>query len=246
MKRRILVRGGDGKMGREACLAIDASADMEVVSRPDIGDEDLATIARDSNAEWALDLTCPDALGGIATLLEAGLSVVVGTSGVTEERRRGWSALCEKQGSGLLVVPNFCIGVLLMQKFSEEAARWFTDVEIIEMHHDKKVDSPSGTAAATAERIAPHLRARPDTAKRVADEGPCRGGRIAGIPVHSQRLPGLLAHQVVTFGSMGELLSIRHDSTDRQAFMPGILAALRGLKGLQGCHVGLETVLEGF
>ena len=132
-----------------------------------------------------------------------------------------------------------------MQKFSEEAARWFGDVEIVEMHHEKKVDSPSGTAVATAERIAAQ-RSGPSPEASAMDTGPCRGGQVAGIPVHSQRLPGFLAHQVVTFGGNGELLSIRHDTTDRKAFMPGVLAALRGLQGLQGLHVGLESILEGF
>ena len=247
MKRKILVRGAKGKMGCQACDAIQATPDMEVVSRPDRGD-DLDVLARDSGAEWALDLTCPDALGGVETLLLAGLSVVVGTSGVTQEHREAWTRLCQRQGSGLLIIPNFCIGVLLMQKFSEEAARWFPDVEIVEMHHEKKVDSPSGTAAATAERIA-SVKQDVGTVPMVdpaRDQGPCRGGRISGIPVHSQRLPGYLAHQIVTFGGRGELLSIRHDTLDRQAFMPGILAALRGLKGMQGLHVGLESVLDGF
>ncbi len=257
MKRKILVRGAGGKMGREACRAIEDSPDMEVVARACLED-DLDSLARESGAEYALDLTCPDALGGIDVLLETGLSVVVGTSGVTEEQRIRWARLCERLGSGLLVVPNFCIGVLLMQRFSEEAARWFADVEILEMHHEKKVDSPSGTAAATAERIASVLgsgrkpgggESLEGTTRDCAskkDSGPCRGGKVAGIPIHSQRLPGYLAHQVVTFGGMGELLSIRHDTTDRQAFMPGVLAALRGLKGLRGVHCGLESILEGF
>jgi 4-hydroxy-tetrahydrodipicolinate reductase len=246
MKRKILVRGAAGKMGKEACIAIDASPDMEVVSRLGRADE-ISSTAQKSGAEWALDLTRPDALDGITVLLEAGLSVVVGTSGVSEEHRAIWAKLCEKQGSGLLVVPNFCIGVLLMQKFSEEAVRWFPDVEILEMHHEKKVDSPSGTAAATAERIARHRdsggRGIPVSS---TDTGPCRGGSVSGIPIHSLRLPGFLAHQVVTFGGMGELLSIRHDTSDRMAFMPGVLAALRGLKGLRGLHLGLESVLSGF
>jgi 4-hydroxy-tetrahydrodipicolinate reductase len=141
----------------------------------------------------------------------------------------------------VLVVPNFCIGVVLMQRWAVQAARFYRDVEIIELHHERKVDSPSGTAADTARRIA---SVRDGSQNRNADASEFRGGRIDGIPVHSVRLSGLLAHQEVLLGGDGEVLTIRHDSMDRRSFMPGVLRAIRKVQSLQGVVVGLEHCLD--
>ena len=240
---RIGVRGALGRMGQEACRSVEASDDLELVLRLDLGD-DAATALRDEPCDVVLDLTRPDALDeGIPTLLEGGAAVVIGTSGVGEARIEAWRPLVERHGGPLLVVPNFCVGVVLLQRFAQEAARFYRDVELIELHHEKKVDSPSGTAADTARRIA---HARPEGfANANEDDGPFRGERIEGIPTHSVRLPGLLAHQEVLFGAEGEVLRLRHDSTSRSSFMPGVLLALRRVRDLSGVVVGLENCLDG-
>ncbi|MEZ5989609.1 MAG: 4-hydroxy-tetrahydrodipicolinate reductase [Planctomycetota bacterium] len=241
---RVLVRGARGRMGQEACAAVEAAPDLELAAGVDLGD-DLEAAIRETRATHALDMTRPEALDGVETMIRAGLAVVVGTSGVDPARRAAWAALAEDAGTGVLVVPNFCIGVVLMQRFAEQAVRWLPDVEILELHHEQKVDSPSGTAAATAERLARSRREAGRTPLARADDAPFRGGRVEGIPVHSIRLPGLLAHQVVQLGAPGEVLSIRHDTLDRKAFMPGILLALRGVGRVRGLELGLEVLLEG-
>ena len=169
---------------------------------------------------------------------------VVGTSGFDEQRleevRRSW-------GSGppnCIVVPNFSLGAVLMMRFAEQAAPYFSASEVIELHHDHKADAPSGTSTASAERItAAGGHQDRDTESVEAVQG-ARGGRVAGVPVHSVRLPGLLAHQEVLFGSPGEVLSIRHDSTDRVSFMPGVLLAVRAVADFPGVTVGLDALLS--
>ncbi|MAE77535.1 MAG: 4-hydroxy-tetrahydrodipicolinate reductase [Planctomycetes bacterium] len=238
---RVGVRGAAGRMGREACRAIDGAAGMDLVAQIDLG-EDPETAFRQAGVTVALDFTVPEALGeGVPSMLRAGARVVVGTSGVTDTQREAWDGLARDVDSAVLVVPNFCVGVVLLQSFCQRAAKFFDDVEVIELHHERKVDSPSGTASDTARRIG---EARPDgVANQNADSSDFRGGRVDGIPVHSVRLPGLLAHQEVLFGGVGELLTLRHDTSDRAAFMPGVLLALRGVQGLQGVVVGLEHCL---
>lgn len=244
-KTRVAVRGAAGRMGKEAVSAIREADDLELVCELDLGD-DPASRFRENAVEVALDFTEPKALGeGVPAMLRAGASVVIGTSGVTKTQQEAWRELCADTGTAVLVVPNFCIGVLLMQSFAEQAARWFPDVEIIELHHEKKVDSPSGTAADTARRIARARNEEDCVANASLDKSEFRGGRVAGISIHSIRLPGLLAHQELLFGGKGEILTLRHDSLDRKAFMPGVLLALRAVRELQGVSVGLESVLPG-
>lgn len=230
-------------MGREAVSAIQAAEDLELVDQLDLGD-DPAPRFRDSGVEAALDFTQPTALQeGIPAMLSSGASVVIGTSGVSDEQLESWRGICAQKRSAVLVVPNFCIGILLMQRFAEQAARWFPDVEIIEMHHERKVDSPSGTATDTARRLARARRLEDCLVPADLDQSEFRGGRVEGIPIHSVRLPGLLAHQELLFGGKGEILTLRHDSLDRRAFMPGVVLALRKVRELQGVNVGLECVL---
>lgn len=237
---RVGIRGAKGRMGQEAVAAIAGESDLEVVAAADMGD-DCEKAFGEANVEVAVDFTNPAALAdGIPAALRAGASVVVGTSGVTDAMIGDWRKICGELGRSVLVVPNFCVGVVLLQRFAEEAARYFPEVEILEMHHEKKIDSPSGTASDTARRVA---SARGDAENANSDDSAFRGGRIGGVPVHSVRLPGLLAHQVVWFGGLGEVLSIRHDSLDRGAFMPGVLRAVRGVRDLDGVQIGLEHCL---
>ena len=229
-------------MGQEACAVIKSSSDLDLTLELDLGDDAVAELER-APCDVVLDLTRPEALDeGIPTLLEAGAAVVIGTSGVGDARIQSWRPLVERHGGPLLVVPNFCVGIVLLQRFAQEAARFYRDVELIELHHEKKVDSPSGTAADTARRIA---AARPEGFKNANDDdGPFRGERIDEIPTHSVRLPGLLAHQEVLFGAEGEVLRLRHDSTSRSSFMPGVLLAIRRVRSLEGVVVGLEHCLS--
>jgi len=241
---RVAVFGGRGRMGQEVCRAVEAADDLELVAAVDAGEPRDEVEAR---AEVVVDFTTPDAvMANIAWCAERGIHVVVGTSGFTPERLDEVRGIVADTGVGVLVAANFSIGAVLMMSFAERAARFFESAEIIELHHPGKVDAPSGTALATATRIA--------TARRDAGLGPvpdattsdpegARGAAVEGIHVHGVRLRGLVAHQEVLFGTTGEVLTIRHDSFDRVSFMPGVLAAVRAVGGRPGVTVGLESLL---
>ncbi len=236
---RIALRGASGRLGRVVEEALAEVPDLEVTARPGRG-EALGGILP-GQADILLDLTAPDALADLDAAIGPGRWVVVGTSGVGEAELSRWRARLGNGAGAVLVVPNFALGAVLLQRFAAEAVRWLPAVEIVELHHAGKKDSPSGTAAETARRIA---AARGDGRSAAGSaEGPFRGGRVHGIPIHSVRLPGLLAHQEVLFGGAGEVLSLRHDTLDRKAFVPGILLALRKVRDLVGLHVGLEACL---
>jgi 4-hydroxy-tetrahydrodipicolinate reductase len=191
-----------------------------------------------------VEVTRPDVvMATLETWSGIGAHVVVGTSGFDSDRLSVLEQLWATSDTGCLVVPNFSIGAVLMMRFAEEAARHFEAAEVIELHHDQKADAPSGTGVATAQRIgaaAPHQRRATSSFESVPGS---RGGEVAGIPVHSVRLPGLLAHQEVLFGNAGEVLTIRHDSTDRASFMPGVLLAIRNVSEHAGVTVGLDHLL---
>jgi 4-hydroxy-tetrahydrodipicolinate reductase len=238
------VLGARGKMGAQACAAVAAADDLDLVARVDLGDDRDVLAA----AEVAVDFTHPGAvMDNLSWCVDHGVSVVAGTSGFTDDRLREIEAmLAAASGVGVLVVPNFSIGAVLMMRFAAEAARFYESVEIIELHHPTKADAPSGTARRTAELIS-SARAQSgsgDIPDATADslEG-ARGARVAGISVHSVRVRGLVAHQEVILGNVGETLSIRHDSLDRESFMPGVLAAVRSMPGRSGLTVGLDQVL---
>lgn len=231
-------------MGAEVCRAVGASEDLELVAAVDAGD-DRTSVA---TAEVVVDFTVPDVvMSNIAWCAERGIHVVVGTTGFTDERLEQVRRLAEANpGVGVLIAPNFSVGAVLMMHFAERAARFFESAEIIELHHPNKVDAPSGTAQATAGRIA--------AARAEAGLGPvpdattsglpgARGAEVGGIHVHGVRLRGLIAHQEVLFGAEGETLTIRHDSLDRAGFMPGVLAAVRAVPGLPGLTVGIDKLL---
>jgi 4-hydroxy-tetrahydrodipicolinate reductase len=216
---RVAVAGAAGRMGETVCAAVEGADDMTLTGRADPA---LGTTVADvlGDADVLVDFTQPDqALGNAREAVGAGVHVVIGTSGFDV------GALSELGGANVLFCPNFAIGAVLMMQFAAEASKHMAKAEIIELHHDGKLDAPSGTAKHTAELIAG------------------AGGHVHE-PIHSVRLPGLVAHQEVILGAQGQTLTIRHDSTDRTSFMPGVLLAVRGVAGLsRPFTVGLEALL---
>jgi 4-hydroxy-tetrahydrodipicolinate reductase len=251
---RVGVFGARGRMGSILCAAISNEPDMDLVAavarssagQPAPGDvvvADRPEAVVEADTEVAVDFTRPDAvMENVRFCVEHGIHAVVGTTGIGPaelDRIRGW--LAEKPEVGVVVAPNFAIGAVVAQRLAEEAARFFPAAEVIELHHDQKVDAPSGTAAATARRIA--------AARKEAWSGPAggeafRGGDVEGVRVHSVRLPGLVAHQEVIFGAQGQTLTIRHDAPDRSCYVPGVLLAIREVRRRPGLTVGLEPLLD--
>jgi 4-hydroxy-tetrahydrodipicolinate reductase len=242
---KVGVLGAKGRMGSQVCSTIEQADDMMLTAQVDVGD----ALDQLVGAEVVVDFTHPGAvLGNLRWCVEHDLDAVVGTSGFDEARLRevaGW--LAAKRSARVLIVPNFSIGAVLMMRFAEMAAPFFESAEVIEMHHAGKVDAPSGTASRTASmisaaRAAAGSRPMPDATVTAADGA--RGTEVGGVHVHSVRLAGLVAHQEVMLGGHGEILTVRHDSLDRASFMPGVLAAVRGIGGLPpGLTVGLDGLL---
>ena len=251
---RVGVLGAAGRMGRTVCETVAASEDLELVagvdrSHPseriagvDVTDRLEALI--EAGAEVAVDFTHPDVVvDNVRWCLANAVHAVVGTTGITTEDLEEIRRLAGADAApNAVIASNFALGAVLMMRFAAEAARHFPAVEVIELHHDRKADAPSGTALSTVKAIeGGRERWRGPTAETVAG---VRGGDVEGIRVHSVRLPGLLAHQEVLFGAAGETLTIRHDSTDRIAFMPGVLLAVRAVGSRPGLTLGLEPLLE--
>jgi 4-hydroxy-tetrahydrodipicolinate reductase len=259
---RVLIVGAAGRMGKEIVKAVSSQQDMRVVAAVDpvqvgkdagavAGIDPLGVALTDSLAnaiaqakpEVAVDFSLPDAvMANARALVAAKIAPVIGASGLTDENMRELGALCERHSTPAFYTPNFAIGAVLMMKFATEAARHMEAAEIIELHHATKLDSPSATAIRTARLMAaaPNTKA---TQSPSADHGPARGITVEGIPVHSVRLPGLVAHQEVIFGALGQTLTLRHDSTGRDSFMPGIVYTIRKIRTLIGLTVGLENIL---
>lgn len=253
---KVLVSGAGGRMGTEVVRAVAREDDMAVVAAVDVAHagesagegititEDLVAAIDATSPDVMVDFTHPSAVAGnVATALSRGVHCVVGTTGLPAEELEGL-ATAAPPGTCLFVAPNFAIGAVLMMRFASEAARYLPHVEIIELHHDRKADAPSGTAIRTASLIAAARTSVPDTPGRETEvaEG-ARGALVDGVSVHSVRLPGLVAHQEVLFGGMGQTLSIRHDSIDRTSFMPGVVLAIRETVKCSGLIVGLEHYL---
>ena len=243
----VAVLGAKGRMGSTVCDAVHEADDLQLVATVDVGDS-LSALA-DAGARVAVDFTHPEAvMGNLRWCIENGVHAVVGTTGFDDERIaevRSW--LGESLSVGVAIVPNFGIGAVLMMAFAEKAARYYESVEIIELHHPRKADAPSGTSQHTARRIAAARRdaglgEMPD-ATSSGIEG-ARGADVDGVPVHAVRLSGLVAHQEVLFGGHGETLTIRHDSLDRASFMPGVLLAVREIGSRPGLTVGLDSLLD--
>ena len=244
---RVGVLGARGRMGAEVCRAVDAAPDMEVVAMVDAGDW-MFDIS-DAGAEVVVDFTHPDVvMDNVRFAVDQGIQCVVGTSGIDQTRLATIHEWLEhKPEIGVLVAPNFAIGAVLSMRFAQLAAKYYESVEIIELHHPRKVDAPSGTATHTARLIAA-ARAEagvgkaPDATTQEVDGA--RGALIDDVRVHSVRLSGLVAHQEVLFGGAGETLTIRHDSLDRNSFMPGVLLAVRSILGRTGLVVGLDQLMD--
>jgi 4-hydroxy-tetrahydrodipicolinate reductase len=243
---RVGVLGARGKVGTEVCRAVAAADDLELVAEVDAGD-DLAVLV-EAGTDAVVDFTHPDVvMDNLAFCIRHGMHAVVGTTGFDADRLdrvRGW--LRDSPSTGVLVAPNFSVGALLMMRFAAEAAPYFESVEVVELHHPDKADAPSGTATRTAALIA--------DARRRAGSGPvpdatssglegARGAEVEGIRVHGLRIRGLVAHQEVILGGLGETLTIRHDSLDRVSFTPGVLLGLRRIAAAPGLTVGLEAFL---
>lgn len=252
MTVRVGVAGALGRMGSVIAEAVAAASDLQLVAGFDLHEGEVAGIAVRAEAgclataQVVVDFTHPDVvMDNLARYREMGCHAVVGTSGFTAERiaavRRMWTS---DSPSNCLIVPNFSIGAVLMIRFAAAAAGFFEASEVIELHHDRKADAPSGTAVSTAAAMAETGK----QARAVESEelvAGALGARVQGVPVHSVRLPGLLAHQEVLFGNPGEILTIRHDSTDRVSFLPGVLLAVRRVAELEGgVTVGLGVLLD--
>ncbi len=233
---KVVVNGAKGRMGKEAVQAISAQSDMKVVFEADRGD-DLQSILTDLKPDVVVDLTVASVgFKNAKIILENKVRPVIGTSGFKKTEVDFLIALAEKNSVGGIIAPNFALGAVLMMKFSKIAAQYMDSAEIIELHHEKKEDFPSGTAIKTAELIAEN-----SNMKSFNHEG--RGVVHAGIPVHSVRLPGFVAHQEVIFGGLGQVLTLRHDSLNRESFMPGILLACRKVMGLDHLVYGLDNLI---
>lgn len=242
---KVGVFGAKGRMGSEVCRAVEADDDLHLVARVDLDDAPKALV--DAGAQVAVDFTTPDAVkANIRFCLDHEIHSVVGTTGLSDRDRDEIAAWAADSTANVFIAPNFAIGAVLMMDFAARAAAHFDNAEIVERHHERKLDAPSGTALRTAELM---NQARGSTAWRAPGKGSetlegSRGGEAGGIHIHSLRVPGSVAHQEVILGTAGETLTIRHDSLDRASFMPGVLLAVKKVSSLDGLTVGLEHVLD--
>ncbi|WP_110927632.1 4-hydroxy-tetrahydrodipicolinate reductase [Bacillus massiliglaciei] len=262
---RIIVAGPRGRMGQEAVKLVDRTAHFElaaVIDRKHNGMNlselegfqgfdapiysDVEECFSHIEADVLIDLTTPEVgMYHTETALKHGIRPVVGTTGFSKEDLDTLERITSEKGLGCIIAPNFAIGAILMMKFSQMASKYFGDVEIIEMHHDRKLDAPSGTAAKTADMISAVREAKvqghPDEKETLTG---ARGADVDGMKIHSVRLPGLVAHQQVLFGSDGELLTVRHDSFNRASFMTGVKLAVETVMKLDVLVYGLENIIE--
>lgn len=260
---RVLVSGAGGKMGMEVVRAVQEDDELVLVGAVDISHagEDAGTLAgigavnvtvesnlaqaiQKSKPQVVVDFTSPAVIYENAkTVLEAGVSMVIGTTGLTETQRKDLAARAEKKQANVLVAPNFSLGAVMMMMAAEQIAKYLPNAEIIELHHNHKYDAPSGTAVLTAEKIA-SARCTPPAEDKTRESIPgARGAEVSGVRIHSVRLPGYVAHQEVLFGGYGEILTIRHDSLDRKSFMPGVILACKKILAVPGLTYGLEHYL---
>ena len=242
----VSVLGAKGRMGAHVVNAVEAAAGISLIAALDIGDSLEQLIG--SGTQVVVDFTTPDAvMGNLEFLINNGINVVVGTTGFDEIKLAivsGW--LKDNPSVGVLIAPNFAIGAVLMMEFAAKAAHYFESAEIIELHHPDKVDAPSGTATRTAQLMSQArndagLPAMPDATTSGLDGA--RGSKVGDVPIHSVRARGLVAHQEVIFGGLGETLTIRHDSIDRASYMPGVLLGIRNVITRPGLTHGLDKLM---
>ena len=242
---RVGVLGAKGKVGATMVQAVQAADDLTLSAEVDAGDS--LSLFTETNTEVVIDFTHPDVvMDNLKFLIDNQIHAVVGTTGFTDERLkqvREW--LAGKPKSAALIAPNFAIGAVLSMHFARQAAPFYDSVEVIELHHPHKADAPSGTARRTAELIADARKELPPNPDATSTALPgARGADVDGVPVHSVRLAGLVAHQEVLFGTAGETLTIRHDSIDRSSFVPGVLLAVRRIRQRPGLTLGIEALLD--
>lgn len=244
MSIKVLVNGAFGRMGQLAVKAISEHPGLELVGQT--GREyDLLKSIKDSNAQVVVDFTHPKSVfNNLTIIVEAGVHPVIGTTGLTAEQVKMFQEKCKSLKLGGIIAPNFSMGAVLMMKYAKEIVKYMPNVEIIELHHDKKADSPSGTALRSAEVMASATKdINPDAKPSIETIAGARGANYRGIPIHSIRLQGFLAHEQIIFGNVGETLTLRHDSIDRECFMPGVCLACERVVKLDGLIYGLEEVL---
>ncbi len=260
---RVCVSGAAGRMGRNVLKAIAADPELEIAGGADpvAGGGPISSLGVPSDAmllgslsqciattrpDIIVDFSIPDAVRqNIRIGLEAGVHMVVGTTGIAREELAEFNDLMNAKGANLFVAPNFAIGAILMMHFAEIAAKYYPDAEIIELHHNAKADAPSGTSLKTAAQIAAARTSAPQGNPGGREIVPgARGADVEDIRIHSVRLPGLVAHQEVIFGGEGETLSVRHDSMDRTSFMKGVILAVKAVPSRPGLTYGLENILE--
>ncbi|MEN6567912.1 MAG: 4-hydroxy-tetrahydrodipicolinate reductase [Veillonellales bacterium] len=261
---RVMVCGAYGKMGREVLRAVYNDEQLSVVGAADVnsdfcdvGDligegktgivvgDNLQSVIDETKPQVMVDFTNPQSvMENIQTAIRNGVCPVVGTTGISEANINELREQCKKAKVNALISPNFSVGAILLMKLAQEAAKYFPQVEIIDLHHDQKLDAPSGTAIRMAELIAQqrgYLRqGNPDEVEKL--EG-ARGCELSGIRLHSVRLPGCVAHHEVIFGGLGQTLTIRHDSISRESFMPGVILACKKVLTVDGLVFGLENIL---
>jgi len=242
----VAVLGAKGRMGAEVIKAVNSDPGMSLIAALDLGDSLNQLLG--SGTHVVVDFTTPDSvMANLDFLINNGINVVVGTTGFDDKKLAIIDGLCTANPSvGVLIAPNFAIGAVLMMEFAAKAARYFESAEIIELHHPEKVDAPSGTAARTAQlmsdaRKAAGLKAMPDATTSALDGA--RGSKVGDVPIHSVRARGLVAHQEVILGGLGETLTIRHDSLDRAGFMPGVLLGVRSVIKHPGLTHGLDKFM---
>ena len=260
----VIVNGACGRMGQAVLKAVQEADGLDLVGAVDIKggadtgslvglpangilvETDLEALLARKKPEVMVDFTRPDVVfGNVMTALAHKTSPVVGTTGLSDEQKAEIAKAAEANDTPAFIAPNFAIGAVLLMVMSRQAAKYMPDVEIIELHHDKKLDAPSGTAIQTAAMIAEvrkaHKQGNPDEFEKL--EG-ARGADYEGMHIHSVRLPGYVAHQEVIFGGLGQTLTIRHDSMNRESFMPGVVLAAKKVRSLKGLTVGLDKLLD--
>ena len=252
---KVLVNGAQGRMGRTVLDAVKNDSELVLVGAVDVFGGEVDGVKVETNLAVALDtykpdvmvdFTRPDAVfKNVMTALEKKVSPVVGTTGLDDAAKEKIREATAKFQTPAFIAPNFAIGAVLMMLFSKQAAKYMPDVEIIELHHDKKLDAPSGTAELTAKMIAEvraeHRQGHSNEVERLEN---VRGADYEGMRIHSVRLPGYVAHQEVIFGGLGQTLTIRHDSTGRDSFMPGVLLACKKVRTLSGLTIGLDKLMD--
>ena len=260
---KVLVTGACGRMGQavvksiindpetELVAAVDLKGGMdagELVGLKPVGVKvttDLAAAIAETKPEVMVDFTRPDVVFQNAVMaLKNKVAPVIGTTGLSDDAKAQLEALSKENDTPVFIAPNFAIGAVLMMLMARQAAKYMPEVEIIELHHDRKLDAPSGTALETANMISEvresHKQGHPEEKEKIAG---ARGAQVNGIPIHSVRLPGYVAHQEVIFGGLGQTLTIRHDSLDRESFMPGVVLACKKILGLKGLVIGLDKLM---